>query len=142
MPTSGANLLALDVGERRVGVALALAASRLPRPLTVLGNDSDIFEEIEKLVQTHEVGTIVVGWPRNLSGQATAQTHQTQKFVDELASRLQLPIHTQDEAVTSRQAEAELRARGRPYAKGDIDALAATYILEDFLHRQPTESVS
>jgi RNase H-fold protein (predicted Holliday junction resolvase) len=51
-----------------------------------------------------------------------------------LGQKLPLPISWQDEAVTSVRAEEELRARGKPYVREDIDALAATYILEDYLH--------
>jgi putative Holliday junction resolvase len=71
--------------------------------------------------------------PRGLDGQSTSQTSATEKFVDQLRGQVSLPIHLQDEALTSKQAEAELRSRGAGHAKADIDALAATYILQDFL---------
>lgn len=128
-----ATVLALDVGERRIGVAVASTVARLARPLTTLQHTVDIWEQVQKLVKTEHARAICVGLPRNLNGQHTPQTALAEAFARELKTKLHIPVYLQDEAVTSRQAEAELRARGKPYAKGDIDALAATYILEDFL---------
>ncbi|HSX45632.1 MAG TPA: Holliday junction resolvase RuvX [Candidatus Saccharimonadia bacterium] len=130
MPTT--SILALDVGEARVGLALASISARLVQPFTTLQRE-DVFDELEKIIKNEDVGEIVVGLPRGLDGQETAQTASARAFAKELEKRTDLPIHLQDEAVTSKKAEEELRARGKPYAKGDIDALAATYILEDYL---------
>ena len=71
--------------------------------------------------------------PRGLDGQETAQTTYARTTARTLAGQLQLPLYLIDEAVTSKQAKAELEARRKPYVKGDIDALAATYILDDYL---------
>jgi putative Holliday junction resolvase len=135
--TTTTSVMALDVGERRVGVALASAAARIARPLTTLQNDDAFFANMQKLIAEHGVTSIVVGLPRGLDGQSTAQTAYVESFAKGLEARLGLPLHWQDEAVTSRQARDELEARAKPYAKADIDALAATYILEDFLNRHP-----
>lgn len=124
------NILSLDVGERRVGVAIASLIARFPRPLTTLDNTDDIWSEIMALATDHDVDTIVVGLPRNLSGDDTAQTQYVRAFSEKLTA---YKVHFQDEALTSHKAEQELNAKGKPYSKGDIDALAATYILEDYL---------
>jgi putative Holliday junction resolvase len=123
----------LDVGDARVGVAVASLAARLPRPLTTLNNTEAVFEEIEQIADAEEASVIVVGLPRGLDGQHTAQTAIAESFAESLGQHIELPVHMQDEALTSQKAEKELNARGKPYDKGDIDALAATYILEDFL---------
>jgi putative holliday junction resolvase len=133
MPTTKTNLLALDVGERRIGVAVANVIARLPRPLTVLSNDTTTWEEIIKLVAQENAGTVVVGLPRSLNSEDTDQTRFVRNFAAVLKEKTDALVVLQDEALTSRQAEAELRGRGKQYAKGDIDALAATYILEDYL---------
>lgn len=133
MQTSNNYLIALDVGERRVGVAIASTIAKLPRPLTVLSNDASIWEELQKLITTEGVGVVVVGLPRSLKGEDTAQTRYVRNFADDLAKKTGVKIFMQDEALTSRQAEAELRSRRGQFAKGDVDALAATYILEDYL---------
>jgi putative holliday junction resolvase len=128
--------MALDVGAARIGVAVAHAEARLPSPLTTLPNTSEVFDEIAKLAEAEEVGQIVVGLPRNLSGETTPQTVVAETFAQTLAAQTGLPVELQDEALTSVKAETELRRRGVKYSKGDIDALAATYILEDYLHAQ------
>jgi putative Holliday junction resolvase len=133
MPTAPRNILALDVGDKRVGVAIASLTARLPRPLTTLPRGDKFFEELKQIIQAEAVGEVVVGLPRGLDGQATGQTAATEQFIKQLRSECDLPVHLQDEALTSKQAEAELGSRGKTHAKADVDALAATYILEDFL---------
>ena len=135
------NLLALDVGGARIGVAIASSMAKIPRPLTTLNNDDNFAAELGKIIADEEIGILVVGLPRNLSGDETSQTATVKEFTAKL-EMIGIPIHFQDEAVTSAQAEAELISRGKPYSKGDIDALAATYILEDFLqtYTEPTNA--
>ncbi len=81
------------------------------------------------------------GFPRGMQGQHTQQTDAIEAFVQELRQHIVLPIYMQDEALTSKHAKIELTAKGKPFDKGAIDALAATYILEDFLgdHRDGFE---
>ncbi|HEY1835905.1 MAG TPA: Holliday junction resolvase RuvX [Candidatus Saccharimonadales bacterium] len=132
---STATFLALDVGERRIGVALADAGVRFAQPLTTLETSTDILAQIQKLIDEHRVATVVVGLPRGLDGQETAQTRAVKTFVENLKQHTEVPIVWQDEALTSVKAEAELTSRDKHgvYNKSDVDALAATYILEDFI---------
>jgi putative Holliday junction resolvase len=131
------SVIALDVGERRVGVAVASLAARLARPLTTLERGENFLQALTQLIDEEHVGHIVIGYPRGMQGQVTQQTEAIEAFSEDIRQHINIPISYQDEAVTSRQAEAELQARGRPYKKGDIDALAATYILEDYLTEHP-----
>jgi putative Holliday junction resolvase len=133
MPDSAATIVALDVGERRIGVAMAGQATRLANPLTTITNDDHVFDVVAKLTNEHHTSALVIGLPRGMSGQRTKQTEAIESFVLQLRQQVDLPIYWQDEALTSKQAEAELEERGKPYQKGDVDALAACYILEDFL---------
>lgn len=137
MTTTNATILALDVGGARVGVSLASLIARLPHPHITLQNDDTLFEAIKTIIEVEAVGAIVVGFPRGLQGQHTQQTAAIETFVAELKQHVALPIYFQDEALTSKKAEAELNASGRPYDKGAIDSLAATYILDDFLQDHP-----
>jgi putative holliday junction resolvase len=136
MQTATKTVLALDVGASRIGVALSSLEARLARPLTTLKTPTAL-KDIEDMIEEYHVAVIVVGLPRGLSGQNTAQTQATEDFIDDLKQHISIPIRTQDEAVTSAQAENELKDRGKPYMRGDIDALAATYILEDYLRDNP-----
>jgi len=127
------TVLALDVGTVRVGVAVARMDVLIPQPLVTLPFRHEIFADVAQLVKEHAAKTVVVGWPRGMEGQSTAQTQLVEDFVDELRKTLKVPVRLQDEALTSHKAEAELRARKRPFEKAEVDALAATYILEDYL---------
>jgi putative Holliday junction resolvase len=137
MLTSSSSIVALDVGGKRIGVATANAVARIAHPLETLDHNEEIMQTIQGLVAREQAAMVVIGFPRNLSGQETEQTRTIQRFGNELENHLSVPIHWQDESVTSRKAEAELEQRGKPFVKGDIDALAATYILEDFLSEHP-----
>ncbi|MGH7195822.1 MAG: Holliday junction resolvase RuvX [Candidatus Saccharimonadales bacterium] len=133
MPAATATIVALDVGDKRVGVAIASRAAGLPNPLITLERGPEFMTSLQNLLKSNFVTAIVVGLPRNLSGQETSQTKQTRQFIGELGQIIDLPIYWQDEAATTLAAENELRGRGQPYQKADIDALAASYILEDYL---------
>ena len=128
------SVLALDVGAVRVGVAIARLDVRLPRPLITLPRaDSALWAGLTTTIEIEEVKALVVGFPRGLRGQHTRQTEVIEQFVLELKQHFPLPVYMQDEALTSKHAEEELQARGKLYSKEDIDALAATYILDDWL---------
>lgn len=133
--TTNRSILALDVGERRVGVAVASLTARLPRPLLTLAYDANFWKALQAQVKAENAVALVVGLPRGLSGQSTAQTDAVEAFTDKLRQRFDLPIYHQDEAMTSHQAESELAQRKKNYDKAEVDALAATYILDDFLNQ-------
>lgn len=137
MPVTHRSILGLDVGAKRIGVALASLEARLPHPLITLTWDDTFFATLQNIVEVEGVESIVVGFPRGMQGQQTLQTQAIEAFTAELRQHVALPIHMQDEALTSKHAEDELRARGKPYDRAAIDALAATYILEDFLAEHP-----
>ena len=128
-------ILALDYGEKRVGVAIAHVVARLARPLTTLQNSPSVFDDIQKLVDQENIAQVVVGLPRSMDGGYSAQTIAAETFQKKLAAQLQIPVELTDETLTSVDARAELS--GKPYAKSDVDALAATYILERFLVDHP-----
>lgn len=136
MPRS--NALGLDVGAVRIGVALATRELSVARPLKTLAHQAaDFWTEFDTLCDVHDIDTVVLGLPRGLDGQETAQTAATRAFGEELGIHApQLRIVWQDEALTSVKAEDALRQNGKPYTKGDIDALAASYILADYVAEQ------
>lgn len=137
MPTTPDTILALDVGDKRVGVARASLTARLAQPVTTLERGDGFFEELREIISSQQVCRLVAGLPRGLDGQATAQTALTEQFVEQLRDEIDLPVELQDEALTSRKAEAELQRRGKTYQRADVDALAATFILEDYLTARP-----
>ena len=128
------NILSLDVGEKRIGVARAGVVALLAQPQTTLLNDALVFNNIARLTEELQVSEVIVGLPRNINDEDTEQTRYIKRFADSLKSEVDsIIIHFQDEANTSQKAKAELQERNKPYEKADIDALAATYILQDFI---------
>lgn len=125
--------LALDVGEKRIGVALADDKVKIAIPYDTLQVDGSEVGEITKLHAYEEIDVIVVGYPRNQSGEATKQTEYTEDFVAQLPPDLAGRVVYQDESVTSIQAEQRLKSQKQPYTKEDIDKVAASIILQDYL---------
>ncbi len=130
-------ILALDYGEKRVGVAICHTVARLPRPLTTLNNDDKLMSNIQQLITDEQAGLVVVGLPRGMDGGYTAQTQAAEGFADELRATLAVPVELADETLTSVDAEAYLGDVS--HAKGDIDAAAASLILERYLTDHPAE---
>lgn len=130
------TILALDVGDRRVGLAVANSLARLPRALPTLQRDSSFWQRLKDVIINENIQQVVIGLPRSLEGQDTKQTQLTRDFVEQLKQHSATPLVFQDEALTSWQAEKELKDSKKPYTKGRVDALAATYILEDYLSEQ------
>lgn len=124
-------LIALDVGEKRIGVARADTSVPIAVPVTTIEVDGNEVATIAKLVALEGAVQLVVGYPRNQSGEATAQTAYAETFARKLDGIA--PIVFQDESLTSVTAEQRLKAQGRPYSKGDIDAYAAAIILQDYM---------
>lgn len=129
--TKARNFMALDVGERRIGVAVADDSVRIPVPLDTIEVDGNEAEAITQAAIQQNADTLVVGYPRNQSGESTKQT----SFVEEFVAKLDVDaeIVWQDESLTSVLAEERLKAQGKPYSKGDIDAQAAAIILQDYM---------
>lgn len=131
MPAAN-NYLALDVGEKRIGVAVGDDAVRIAVPFLTIDVDGSEVEAIAEVAIKQGVRTIVVGYPRNQAGQPTAQTQFVIDFADKLKN-IADNIVFQDESLTSVLAEQQLVAYGKPYSKADIDAQAAAIILQDYL---------
>ena len=124
------ELLALDVGAKRIGVARANTIARIPEPLTTIEVDGTEVEQLNELAKDQDVKKLIIGLPRNQSGAETQQTLAVQAFAERLTG---FEIIWQDESLTSVAAEEKLQQSGKNYSKGDIDALAATQILSDYL---------
>lgn len=133
---SNQAVLALDIGEKRIGVAATDGIVRIARPLLALAVDGTEIARITAIAEEEKAGTIVIGYPRNQSGEPTAQTAFVEAFKERLGRATALPLVFQDESLTSVLAEEHLSSHGKPYAKGDIDAMAAALILDDYLEER------
>lgn len=137
METKLGSWLGVDVGQKRVGLAIASEQARLPQSLPTLNNDNSLMSQIQALVGQHNITGVVVGLPRSLDGNETQQTRQIRDFADSLRQVLQIPLYFQDETLSSVRAREELESRKVAYNKEDVDTLAAIYILTDWLAAHP-----
>jgi len=139
------RVLGVDVGARRVGLAISDATRTLARPLETIAVASDrdavdrVVARITALASEDDgVETVVVGLPRRLDGTPTDATPRVAAFVAALRARITVPIVTEDERLTSVEAERRLAARDRDWKtrKQKIDAVAAAIFLQDYLDRR------
>jgi putative Holliday junction resolvase len=127
-------VLGIDYGAKRVGLALALE-DEMPQRFKVVANDDGLMACLVELAEDHDIDTVVVGLPRNLDGDDTAQTQEVREFVDQLADAFDCEVVLQDEADTSNIARQRLQMAKLPPVEVErlVDAEAATIILEDYL---------
>ena len=130
--TTGDTLLALDVGTRRIGVARADTSTRLAFAIDTIAVDGQELSALRRLIDDVKPAKLVIGYPRNQSGDPTQQTELVVQFAKQLES-LGIPLVFQDESLTSVEAERRLTSHGKPYSKADIDAEAAAIILQDYI---------
>lgn len=137
-PARRGRILAIDPGERRIGVAAADLSTRVAVPVATIDAGDDPVEAVARLAEERGAQAIVVGLALSLSGAFGPQAERGQALADALARRLDIPVHTWDERLTSAEARRRLpragrsrRSKRRP--KGDLDAMAAAIILQAFL---------
>lgn len=128
------NILGLDVGSVRVGVAVCRDGLTIPHPLTTLLREADFWDKLQALIIEHDIQELVVGMPRNLEGERTEQSVITEDFISNLKKRIGKPVHTVDEALTSVRAREILDQSGGHYKKEAVDAVAASLILSDYVN--------
>ena len=137
------RILGIDLGRRRIGLAISDPTRTLARPLATLTVDADsavdrVVQEIERLAAEDDgLHGVVVGLPARLDGSPTEQTAHVLRFVARLRERVAVPIHHEDERLTSAEAESRLALRQRDWRKrkAQLDAAAAAVILQDYLDR-------
>jgi putative Holliday junction resolvase len=131
------RILGIDFGDRRIGVAVSdeLGLTAQPSAALEVEKDGGHLEEVARLCQEQRVERVVVGLPRNMDGSLGPRARLTMEFVKVLADRLQLPIETWDERLTTRQAERSLWDRGLTHKrrKARRDVVSAQLILQGYL---------
>jgi putative Holliday junction resolvase len=137
------RIVGLDVGRKRIGVAISDATGQLARPEGTLqvpdlgpGAVRSAVAEIARLgAEDGGVGAVVVGLPAHLDGSPSDMTAHVRAFASELARLLPVPVALQDERLTSREAESRLASTIKDWRtrKARLDAAAAAVILQDYL---------
>ncbi len=134
------RVLALDVGERRIGVALSDPTQTLARSLLVLEckDDREVVRRVAALVREEGVARVVVGYPLSLRGGVGPQAERIERFAQVLAQALEVPVELWDERYSTVDAERILRERGLNgrQRRQRVDATAAAVILQGYLDAQ------
>jgi len=134
------RLMGLDIGDRRIGVALSDSLRIMAGALTVVERVTDdaALKQIIDLARENEAERIVVGMPRSLDGSLGKQAQAVQSFVDLLKRRTDIPVVTWDERLSTVAAERTMLEVGmkRDKRKKRRDSLAAAIILQGYLDRE------
>jgi len=136
------RILGLDVGDRRIGLAISDPNGQVAVPLRTLHRSAQngSVEAIAALVAEENVEAIVVGLPLRMDGSAGSQAESVQEFVGQLLPAVNVPVTLWDERLSTVQAEQLLR-RDRPASrkgKSEQDSLAAAIILQGYLDSRPS----
>lgn len=130
MPVS--QIIGLDLGMSKTGLARASSVARLVEPLNVVPT-TGVLATLAELENQQPIEAVVVGLPRNLSGQDTDQTTWVRQWVADAKTTLNTSFYWQDEALTSQLAVGKLQTSKFKHQKMGEDAVAAAVILQDFL---------
>ena len=134
--------LGFDFGLKRIGAAVGQTVTGSASPLGVVAMRSGEpdWQAIAGLVREWRPGALIVGLPYNMDLSEQDMTHKARHFAEQLAERFPLPVHTVDERLSSREAEAALKERRqqgrRRVTRKDIDGAAACVILESWFNSQ------
>ena len=131
------RVMALDYGERKIGVALSDALQMISYPYKTIDRKKtpNYIGEIKNIIENKEVGSIVVGYPISMSGQETKQTKITMDFINELKNKINIEVFKYDERLSSKEAVRYLQNQNikTGHNKEKIDQISASIILEQFL---------
>jgi putative Holliday junction resolvase len=133
------RLLAVDLGSKNIGIAVSDGLGITVRPVETIRRSSvkRVIERLKLLISDLEVEAVVIGLPLRLDGRTGEAAEAVLRFAERLKGEIDLPIFTQDERLTSYEAEQLMIERGwsRKERKARSDEIAAMIILQDYLSR-------
>lgn len=133
------RILGLDIGEKRIGIALSDPLGWTAQSLKTLERKSikNDVEEIIKIINEYKVEKVVVGLPKNMNGTLGESGQKVMNFCQKLLEKIKIELIYEDERLTTMAAEKVLidADLSRKKRRGVIDALAATFILQTYLDR-------
>jgi len=137
--------LSLDVGEKRMGIAICDETRTLARPLLTIKRASkkEDFARLDAICREQQIEKIIVGLPKTLRNEEGPQARRVRRYAAELQAALNLPIDFWDERFSSVDAEERLAASSRKArTKGDIDSAAAAIILQEYLNEMNNDQLT
>lgn len=134
--------LAIDYGSRRTGLAICDAQETIASPLAVLQGQKELLSRIARIIEAEGVGGIVLGLPLNMDGSEGSQAKLVRAFAQKLGNHVQIPVHFQDERLSSFAASEKLDIAefSKAMKRARIDAVAAAEILQSFLERTKSQA--
>ena len=131
------RVLAIDYGEKRMGLAISDFTGTIAQPLEIIANDKQFFINLTKLIDEKRVDKIVVGYPIGMSGQETQKTLEVKTFIQTLKQQVSCDVDQFDERLSSIAAERVLldADMSRSKRKNVKDAVAASFFLQTYLDR-------
>ncbi len=133
--------LAIDYGTKRTGLAVCDPSETIVSPLSVIEDKKNLVEKILKIIASENIEAVVFGLPLNMDGTTGSQAKMTEQFAEELKKRITIPVHFQDERLSSFVAEEKLAPADftRKKKARRLDAIAAAQILEAFLEQKKSK---
>jgi putative Holliday junction resolvase len=127
--------MAIDYGQKRVGVAITDPLCTIPQPLLTIKPKSvaDLIERLKCIAKENNVGLIIVGNPVSMRGEPTEISRQIERFIKKLKRHLDIDVEKWDERYLSKYAANKFKDAGLSMKKGDIDRVAASLMLEEYL---------
>ncbi len=136
------KLLSIDVGEKRIGVAISDDTHTLARPLLTITRASkrEDFEKLKNICKENEIEKIICGLPKTLRNEEGPQAQRVRRYADLVSAAIEMPVEFWDERFSSIEAEERLAQSSRKKrAKGSIDSAAAAIILQEYLDTKRNE---
>jgi len=135
--------LGLDIGDRRIGVAMSDPSGILASPLTIIerNDDREAVEAIIRIAKESEVGGVIIGLPRSLNGSLGTQAQKVTGFTDKLRAALSIPVDFRDERLSTVSARRGMKETMSKKARRETkdDAIAAAIILQNYLEERRTD---
>ncbi len=130
--------LAIDYGTKRTGLAICDSAETIASPLAIIQGQKELLKKIAEVVETENVEAVVLGLPLNMDDSEGPQSILILKFAERLKQHLHIPVHLQDERLSSFSAEEKLASAKftKEKMRKRLDAVAAAEILEAFLEQK------
>ena len=129
------RILGIDLGRKRIGVALGDTENQVVVGLPTLANDSETFAKLKEIIDRENIGKLIIGWPKTMSGQNGKQTNFTGRWGEQANKILQIEVEYSDERLSSKMARDSLMEVKKDLTKEDIDQAAAVLILQGYLDR-------
>lgn len=130
------RIMGLDIGERRIGVAVSDELEIISAPLVVYENDKNVIGKIKDLVNKYHIKNIAVGLPYTLKGEIGKQAEKVISFVNALKKEIKIDIDYIDERYTTKIPVKLMEKGSKKKAAGTIDKFSAAIILSDYLKRR------